>query len=442
MLTELLILLALVACNGLFSGAEIALLTAGKAQVQQRATAGDRRARAVLSLREQPERFLATVQIGITVIGAAAGAFGGATIARDLAPYLEAVAGEHADDVAIAIVIAAVSFLSVVLGELVPKSLALRYASGYAFLIARPLLRLSQLMRPLVWFFTASSNVVLRMFGDRTSFTETRATRDELRQLVEEAAKTGTVDVRSSEIASRALELGEVMVAETMVRRERIVAIRRDASPEEIQRVLLEEGHGRMPVYEGDLDRIVGYVVARDILALAWEQHLIAVEDIIRPLLVVPLTAKVGSVLRDMQTRRIQIAIVVDEHGGTAGLVTVEDLVEELVGDIFGEDEGPEESLRVEPDGSALVPGWLPIRKVNRVLQTALPITRDSTTVAGLCLGLALAVPPVGSKLTAPDGTVLEIVDASPRRVRTVRLHRRPGEAPEAAPGGGAPEEP
>ncbi|HSK01110.1 MAG TPA: hemolysin family protein [Kofleriaceae bacterium] len=440
MLTELLILLALVAANGLFAGAEIALLTANRTTVQQRAAAGDRRAQGVLSLRAQPERFLATVQIGITVIGAAAGAFGGATIARDLAPYLEGVLGEHALGAAMAIVIAGVSYLSVVLGELVPKSLALRYANGYSFLIARPLLRLSRIMRPLVWFFTASSNVVLRLFGDRTSFTEARASRDELRQLVEEAAKTGTVDVRSSEIAARALELGEVMVAETMVRREKIVAIRRDASPEEIQRVLLEEGHGRMPVYEGDLDQIVGYVVARDVLALAWEQHLIAVEDIIRPLLVVPLTAKVGSVLRDMQTRRVQIAIVVDEHGGTAGLVTIEDLVEELVGDIFGEDEGPEESLRVEPDGSALVPGWLPIRKVNRVLQTALPITRDSTTVAGLCLAIALAVPPVGSKLTAADGTVLEIVDASPRRVRTVRLLRRPGNAPDAAPDRSSPE--
>jgi putative hemolysin len=327
--------------------------------------------------------------------------------------------------VAMAIVIASISFLSLVLGELVPKSLALRYADGYAFLIGRPLHRLSQLMRPLVWLLTACSNLVLRLFGDRTSFTEARMSRDELRQLVEEAAKTGSVDPRSSEIAARALELGEVMVAEVMVRREKIVAIRGDASSEEIQRVLLEEGHSRMPVYHGDLDQIVGYVVARDVLALAWERSLIAVQDILRPLFAVPLTAKVGTVLRDMQTRRIQIAVVVDEHGGTAGLVTIEDLVEELVGDIFGEDEVPEQMMRLDQDGTALVPGWLPIRKVNRVFQTALPITRDSTTIAGLCMALALAVPSIGSKLQAPDGTVLEIVDASPRRVRAVRLHRR-----------------
>ncbi len=431
MLTELLILLALVLANGLFAGAEIALLTAGKAHVQQRAAARDRRARAVIALREQPERFLATVQIGITVISAAAGAFGGARLSRDLAPYLDDVFGRHAETVAMAVVIASLSFLSLVLGELVPKSLALRYANGYAFLIGRPLLRLARLMRPLVWFLTASSNVVLRLFGDRTSFTEARMSRDELRQLVEDAAKTGSVDPRSSEIAARALELGDVMVAEVMVRREKIVAIRRDALPEEIQRVLLEEGHNRMPVYDGDLDHIVGYIVARDVLALAWERSLIAVADIVRPLFAVPLTAKAGTVLRDMQARRIQIAIVVDEHGGTEGLVTAEDLVEELVGDIFGEDELPEEMLRALPDGTALVPGWVPIRKVNRAFQTALPIARDSTTIAGLCMALALAVPPAGTRLQAPDGTVLEIVDASPRRVRAVRLHRRTDGAPD-----------
>jgi putative hemolysin len=430
-----LILLALVLVNGLFAGAEIAVLTAAKANVQQRASRSDRRALAVLALRDQPERFLATVQIGITVVGAAAAAFGGASIARDLAPHLESVFGDSAREVALVSVVASVAFLSLVLGELVPKSLALRYANGYALLIGRPLLWLSRVMRPLVWFLTTSSNLLLRLFGDQTSFTETRMSRDELRTLVEEAAKTGSVDARSSEIAARALEFGDVMVAEVMVRRDKIVAIRRDAPPEEVQRLLLEEGHSRMPVYEGDIDRIVGYIVARDVLALAWEQNLISVEDIIRPLVPVGLTSPIGGVLREMQSRRVQIAVVVDEHGGTAGIVTIEDLVEELVGDIFGEHELPEEVISLDPDGGALVPGWLPTRKVNRALDTALPIGRESTTIAGLCMALALAVPTIGSKLQATDGTVLEVVDASPRRVRMVRIRPpHPDEKPASMP--------
>ena len=422
---ELLVLLALVIANGLFAGAEIAILTASKATIEQRASARDRRGLAVRMLREQPERFLATVQIGITVIGAAAAAFGGASIAADLAPHLGWLFGDSAHQVAMVLVVALVSFLSLVLGELVPKSLALRYANGYALLIGRWLWRLARVMRPLVWFLTACSNLVLRLFGDRTSFTEARMSRDELRELVQEAAKTGSVDASSSEIAARALEFGDVMVAEVMVRRDKIAAIRRDAAPEEVQRVLLEEGHSRMPVYEGTVDHIIGYVVARDVLALAWERNLVALDDIVRPLIYVPLTSRISTALREMQATRIQIAVVVDEHGGTVGLVTIEDLVEELVGDIFGENELPEANVQLEPEGTAIVPGWLPTRKVNRALHTSLPISRESTTIAGLCMMLALAVPPVGSKLTAPDGTVLEVTEASPRRVRTVRVHRR-----------------
>lgn len=420
MLTEVLVLLALVLTNGVFAGAEIAVLTARKGKAQ--GALRDRSAQAVRDLRGQPERFLATVQIGITVVGSAAAAFGGASIARDLAPSLEVVFGTYADDVAFGLVIAAVSFLSLVLGELVPKSLALRYADGYASAISRPLLALSKIMRPLVWFLTSCSNLVLALFGDRTNFVEASTAREDIRQMVEEAARTGSVDQRSSEIASRALEFGDVVVSEVMVRRDRIVAVRRDASAEEIQRTLLEEGHSRMPVFERHIDRVIGYVVARDVLAVAWEHGLVTVDDIIRPVFAVPVTTRISVVLREMQARRIQIAIVVDEHGGTAGVVTIEDLIEELVGDIFSEDDIPEQIVRREPDGSALVAGWVPIRKLNRALHTALPISRESTTIAGLCMALALAIPSIGAKLQASDGTMLEVVDASSRRVRMVRV--------------------
>jgi len=275
-----------------------------------------------------------------------------------------------------------------------------------------------------VWFLTSCSNVVLRLFGDRTSFTETRMSRDELQQLVEEAATSGSLDRKSSEIVARAMDLADVTVAEVMVRREAIVAIPKTASAEEVQQVILEEGHSRMPVYDQDADHLVGYVVARDVLAVVWEQGLVVIDDIIRPLFAVPMTAHVNVVLREMQARRVQIAAVVDEHGGTAGMVTIEDLIEELIGDVVDEDEVPDQTIRTEPEGTALVAGWVPIRKVNRALGTALPITRESTTMAGLCMALALAIPSVGARFSAPDGTTIEVVDSSPRRVRMVRIHK------------------
>lgn len=437
--TELLIVLVLVLANGLFAGAEIAILSVQRARVLERVSRADRRALAVNALREQPERFLATVQIGITVIGTAASAFGGASIARTLAPSLERLgldAGAAAD-VAIVLVVALISFMSLVLGELVPKSLALKFSERYAFFIARPLLRISKLASPLVWVLTASSNLVLRLFGDRTSFTEARMSRDELTQLVQEAAKVGAVDAHSSEIASNALGFGDIAAAEVMVPRDQIVGIRKGAPADEIQRVLLEEGHSRMPVYAEDMDHIVGYVVARDVLALVWENQLVVPDDIVRPIAMFPTSARINIVLREMQTRRVQIAVIIDEHGGTAGLVTMEDLVEELVGDIADEDEAPAETIRHESEDTALVPGWMPVRKVNRALGTALPIFRDGTTMAGLCMTLALAIPAVGTRLHAPDGSLLEVADASARRVRMVRVHhprRDPGDR-----GGGGP---
>jgi putative hemolysin len=419
--SSLLIVVGLLMANGLFAGAEIAILSVRQTRLKEFIRRRDPRALAVKSLRDKPERFLATVQVAMTTIGTTAAAFGGAQLEHEMEPAFRSV-GLGAGT-ALAAVIVLVTFLELVIGELVPKSLALRYSDRYSFVAARPLVFLAQLMRPLVWFLTLVSNLVLRMFGDRTTFTETRLSRDELQQLVEEAAKTGSVDPRASEIASRALGFGEVTVAEVMVPRTRVVALRRGAPPEEVQRVILEEGHSRMPVYDGSIDNIVGYVVARDVLALAWEQGLVVLEDILRQAHKVPESTRALDLLREMQRRRTQMAIVVDDNGGLSGLVTTEDLIEELVGDIMSEDDVPEVFFTREPSGTILVQGWAAVRKVNRDLHLDLPVGKDRTTIAGLCMSLAQAIPQAGEKLTTEDGTVLEVIEASPRRVRRVRIH-------------------
>jgi putative hemolysin len=177
-----------------------------------------------------------------------------------------------------------------------------------------------------------------------------------------------------------------------------------------------------MPVYDGTLDEIVGYVIARDLAAMAWERQLIVLEDLVRPVLFVPDGAKAVYVLREMQRRRTQLAIAVDERGGVSGLLTLEDLVEELVGEIVGEREEPEALFQREPGGTALVRGDAPVREVNRALGLALPEGEGFTTLAGVCLALAGDVPARGTRLRAPDGTQLEVVEASPRLVRVVRI--------------------
>ncbi|WPB73690.1 hemolysin family protein [Archangium violaceum] len=421
----------LILANGIFAGAELALLSVRKTRLSELIDEGNRAAQAVQALRDNPERFLATVQIGITVVGATAAAFGGASIAQRLVEPLTqlGLAAETAESVSFAGVVGLVSYLSLVLGELVPKSLALRFAEGYALFIARPLLGVSWLVQPLVWFLTASSNLILRFFGDKTNFTESRLSPDELQQLVEEAAKSGSLDPRAGEIASRAFDLGNIPLSAVMVPRSRMVALRRHSNAEEIKQVLLEHGHSRMPVYEGSLDNIVGYVIAKDLLGIAWEGPLIVLEDVMRPAWFAFESMRAIDALKELQQRRMQLAIVVDERGGVAGLVTVEDMVEELVGEIASESEKPEELIKRESPTTVVVQGTAAIRDVNRALGLELEEGQGWTTVGGLCSAEAGTIPEPGTKLPLEDGTVLEVLDSSPRRVRSVRIHLPPQEA-------------
>jgi putative hemolysin len=255
---------------------------------------------------------------------------------------------------------------------------------------------------------------------------------EELELLVDEAGRAGALDAPTAEIASRALAFRDLTSQDVMVPRSRIVALRRDASPDELKRMLLEEGRARMPVYDGTLDNVVGYVMAKDLAAMAWERQLLVLDDLVRPVHFVPATARAVQVLREMQKRRTQIAVVVDEHGGVAGLLTLEDLIEELVGDILGEREEAQALFTPQPDGSALVRGDAPIREVNRGLDLDLPEGEGFSTMAGLCIALAGAVPERGAHLVTEDGTEIEVVEATPRVVRVVRL-RRPPTADEAS---------
>jgi putative hemolysin len=390
---------------------------------------GSRGAKAVRALRDAPERFLATVQIGITVVSASAAAFGGASLAEPLAGALEGLGlpGPTARPVAFGAVVGAISFLSLVLGELVPKSLALRYSERYALSVARPMRRLSWLLRPVAWVLTASSNLVLRLFGDKTNFTEARVSPEELQQMVQEAARSGSVPQQMGDIASRAFDLAEVRLAQVMVPRARMVTLQRGASAADLRAAITAgSGHSRLPVYEGRLDNIIGYVLAKDLLARVLAGPYRGLDDALLPPLFLPETARAHDALRLMQQRRASLAIVVDEHGSVAGLVTFEDVVEELVGDIKSEHEAPSTLVRRQPDGTAVVQAHASLREVNRVLELELPEGDGWSTLSGLVGALAGRIPGKGEKVTTPSGAVLEVLEASDRRVNCVKIHPPP----------------
>jgi len=423
---EVLVIVGLVLLNGVFAGTEIAVLTLRRTRMAEIEASGRPAAKALARLRSDPERFLATVQVGITLVGSAAAAFGGARLADRIAPAVGRVPAlaDYADDIALALVVGIVAYLSLVLGELVPKSLALSHAERFSLLVARPMQGLGRLAAPVVWLLTGSSNLVLRLFGDRTSFSETRVSRDEVLQIVEEARGVGAVEESAGEIAVRALDFERLAAVDVMVPRREVQAVARDTTATELAE-LAQDSHSRLPVYGEHLDDVVGFVNVREALGRALEDpEAFSLASVVHDVPFVPSGMPATELLRTLQTQHSHLAMVIDERGTVLGLVTIEDVVEELVGEIYSENDVPVERLHREADGATLIAGDAPVHEVNRMLESPLPESDAYTTIAGLCLHRAGRIPEVGEVLDV-DGFTIEIVEATRRRVRRVRVRTR-----------------
>lgn len=418
----------LILINGVLAGAEIAIVSIRKTRLMELVERGTPWAKAAKALRDNPERFLATVQVGITVIGTTAGAFGGSTLAVHLIPLFQAISWLHpyAEEVAVGLVVVFISYLSIVIGELVPKSLAMRTPEIYGRLIASPLWWLSRISRPAVHVLASSSNLVLKVFGDRTSFTEARLSTEEIRHIVEDAAKVGSIHPGTGTIATRAIDFGDLTVTDVMVPRQMVVSVSQHATRSEIKGQLTQMPFSRLPVYGASKDDMLGYLAAKDLLLLregADEPR--EARDLLRPAIFVPESVKAIQLLHRLQDERQQIAFVVDEQGAFSGLVTMEDLLEELVGEIFSEFR--DEVVHVIEwggDGKAVVPGPTPIREVNRCLDLDLQDGATWTTLGGLCLSLAGHIPTPGESFELSPGLHATILDTHGPRILSVRLDR------------------
>jgi len=420
--TEIFVILALILINGFFAGAEIALLSVRRTRLQELADSGKGAARKALQLRDDPEQFLATVQVGITFVGATAGAFGGATLAEPLTRWLAGVgAGHYADGLGLTIVVVFISVLSIVLGELVPKSLALRASERISLLVARPLHALARVSRPLVWVLTSLSNLVLRPFQDQTTFTEARLSPEELQSLVEQASTAGSLSASVGDIASRALELQQLPVNAVLIPRRQIVAIKLGATRDEVWATLKAQPHGRYPVIADDLDSIEGYVTTRDLVTQIVETGSVDVRKAMREIAAFIEQTTAIEVLRALQKQRTPLAVVVDEHGMTSGIVTITDIAQELVGDILDEHERPSQSVRLESEGVWLVRSDTTIQDLNRALGTSFAVSTDYATLSGLVMHASSRIMSRGETITIGDSE-LEVVDATARQVKLVRV--------------------
>ncbi len=423
----LLLILAIMVClfgNGLFSGAEIAVISARRSKIDALASEGSRAAARVKWLQENPDQFLATVQIGVTLMGTLAGVLGGYLASRYLDPWVESQRfGAYFPWGAGVLVGAGIVYVELILGELVPKGVALRHAETAALVVSWPLLVLSRASRIFIRLLTASTRAVLRLFGIRDTRSSTFISTDEIKHLVREGKAQGVLDPSEMDLIHSVFEFSDTPVRKVMIPRPKIFAVDVATPPDQVAKVLVEGGFSRVLVYEESIDNILGIVYVKDALPLMERREPLILRRLLRPVHFVPETKKVGPLLRELQRRRIHMAAVLDEHGSVVGLVTLEDLLEEIVGEIHDEhdwEERPVERLR---DGALVVEGTLSASLLRERSQVPLPESTEFETVAGFMLDRLGSVPR-GGEVVETEGYRLTVVDVERNRVSKVKVEK------------------
>jgi len=424
MAIELLIILLLVLANGLFAMTELAIVSARRGKLKRLADDGDRRAAAALELAEEPTRFLSTVQLGITLIGVIAGAYGGDVVVDRIRGWLLTVpefSPSQAQWLALGGVVLGITFLQLVLGELVPKRLALRAPESIARILARPMRGLSKVLGPLISVLSGATDSILRLFGI-TPRSHPTVSDEEIVDLMQEGLDAGVFDETEQEMVESVLSLDSLMVREIMTPRPKIVFLGRDEPSEQVWHKIVVSGHSIFPVYEGNRDNVVGIVSIKSLYANLAAGTAARVRDLmIRPL-VVPETQTVRQLLEALRRTRFHVALVADEFGGITGLVTMSDVAEAVLGDIPSLDQRLQPEAKRREDGTWLIDGLFEIGDFADQMDTLdLPeeAGRDYQTVAGFVVSQLAHVPTEG-EIFEWNGWRFEIIDMDRHRVDKV----------------------
>ena len=413
---EIALILVFITANGFFAAAEISLVSARKAPMAALAAKGDRRAQLVVRLQNDPETFLATVQVGISLMTILAGVTGGAVFVQALQGVLADVAipwvRSAAAGIAFVLVTLAITYLSMVLGELVPKSVVLRHPERWAMRLVRPIYVLSRVSYPAVKALAASGKWLATLVGGGKIGHATFITEDEVRWLLREGHKQGVFDETERELIAQVFSFADTQVRRAMTARIDVAAVDRSWPQDRVLQFITSEGYSRYPVYEETLDRVVGIIHTKDVITVLTSGGSIIIDDLIRPPAFVPDSQPLGPLLRRMQRRQEHMAIVLDEFGGTAGLITLEDLLEEIVGEIRDEHDTEITEFSIDKvTGRARIAGKMPIDEFNEYFGTDLD-ERVADTVAGHVVSVAGRIPDAG-----------DIVDAGSVRFRIIAVH-------------------
>jgi putative hemolysin len=430
---ETIIILGLILANGLLAMAEIAVVSARKARLQQRAEEGDEKAREALTLAQNPDDFLSAVQVGITLVGVLAGAFGGATLAETIATWLRGVPylAPYSEAIAVVLVVLAITYFSLIFGELAPKRLALRNPERTAAALARPMLILSRITSPVVRFLSLSTSLALRLVGQKLE-QEPPITQEEIKLLIQQGTQAGVFEAVEQDMVQAVLRLGDRRVDSLMTPRTEITWLDL-TDPDEVNRQkILNSNYSRYPAVVGSLDHVVGIVQARDLLKASLDGAALDLRGAMIAPLFVPDSMLALKVLELFRTERAHMALVIDEFGGFQGIVTTFDLLEAIVGAL--PEPGVEEDLEViaRPDGSFLIDGMMDIDDFTE--RFGIPILPGEEqgyfqTLGGFIMTQLGKIPEPADQFEW-GGWLFEVMDMDGRRVDKVLLTPSPNRAP------------
>jgi putative hemolysin len=425
---EVFLIALLILLNGYLAGTEIAVVTARKSTIKQMAESGERNAKIFLKLKEEPDRFLATIQIGITTVGVLASAVGGAAAVKVIKPALQAIPVKiisiGAEPIAIGIIVVAITYFTVIFGELVPKSIALMHPETIGLWTARTIDAFSRMTTIFVKILTFSTSIVLKPFGEKPFTERAYITEEEVKMLIKEGRKHGVFEPTEEKILQSVFEFTDMSVKEVMVPDTQMAMIQIDKSAQEIISLIEEEQFSRFPVFGKEPNDIRGILYAKDFLTILAKTGQVDIRKIIKPPYFIPETMKISLLLREMQKKRIHMALVVDEYGGISGLVSLEDLIEEIVGEI--RDEYDIESPVIQlSDGTMLIDASISLRDLKEDYHVPLPESPEYETLGGFLMTALQKIPQAGDMVEI-EGKRLKIVEMVGQRISKVKLEKLP----------------
>ena len=420
---QILGILILTILNGFFAATETSVISVSRVRIQQLAEEGVRNARIVRGFHQNIERFLTTIQIAITTVGFLASAIGAVSFSDDLG----AIIGNNV--IAVIVITLGIAFVSIVLGEIVPKTMAITHAERFALLSARVIQVIQTAFHPLVWLISRSSNLITHRFGQEALTTGPTVTEEEIRLMVDTGGKEGVIEEGEREMIHGVFELGEMTVGDIMSPRVDIVTLEGHSTLADAIHISSEHGYSRIPVYEETIDNIKGVVYVKDVLPYVEADKLdTQVRDVMREPYFVPESKKVSDFLQEMRQKRVHAAICVDEFGGVAGLVTIEDVLEEIVGEIQDEHDAEEPQVELVNELEAVVDPAIGMHDLNDALGISLE-NEEVDTLGGVIFAHLGRMAVEGDELTL-DGITVSVLAVEGRRIKKVLVRKEPQPGP------------